>query len=119
MCYFSYNDNPFHLSYDIGRWGVFRMDFKLIEEGTIYYNLCKEGRFNEVDSLEFRAWLATSIRSLEKVADKSELMKVTDSLKIYLQNKESINLHQLELLVGFLKAEYRIHQELVNSMKLF
>jgi len=93
------------------------MDFKLIADGTNYYNLCKENRFNEVDPLEFRAWLASSIRNLEKVAEKSELMKVTDSLKIYLQSKDSITLHQLELLVGFLKAEYRIHQELIESLK--
>ncbi|RIJ63796.1 hypothetical protein [Rummeliibacillus sp. POC4] len=93
------------------------MDKRLIDKGLVFYNQFKDNKIDEVDSLEFKTWLAEAIRNLESVAGKSKLMEVTDLIKVFLQNKESITINQLELIVAFLKAEYEISQEQLRSIE--
>lgn len=92
------------------------MEKVLVDKGLYFYNLYKENKISEIDSLELKTWLAQSIRVLETRASKSKLMEVTELIKVFMQNKDSITIDQLEMIMAFLHAEYEISQEEIRSV---
>lgn len=93
------------------------MDKVLVDKGLNFYNLYKENKISEINSLEFKTWLAQTIRVLETRASKSKLMEVTELIKVFMQNNDSITINQLEMIVAFLQAEYEISQDEIRNAK--
>lgn len=88
----------------------------LIKEGKKFLEAFKEDNKKEIGSTELREWLSETILELERSAGKSKLMEVTETVKVFMSEKDDITFNQFEMIYAFLKGAHSRDKKLAETL---